>query len=507
MSVYFKNIPANLRAPFFYAEFQAAGTPYQNNARLLLIGQMTTSGGNAGVATANQAYLMKDGTEETLFGKGSMLAEMYKVARDNAPVQEIWCAGLADLAGGVKAAGTITVASAPPATAGLMGIWIAGIRLRVSVVTSDTNATIATKIAAAINAVTALPVTAVVNGGNTAQVDVTAKHKGEAGNTILMDLGLVTEEGNLGAKHLTLVQLTGGSGDPDVSLVLDNLSDEEFDWIAGPYVSTASMTKFEDFLNDTSGRWSYAKQLYGHYLTSMAGSVGTLSSFGNARNSQHCSVLAANKFRTPSHINAAALGAVVARDLQAPPLLSSPLQTVELRGVKGPLAVSDRLNLADQQTLLYDGLSTYTVDRAGKVRLSRVVTMYQSNDWGDLDATYLDIETMAQSMYGIRFIRQACTNQHGRKGLVDDNPGRVANLVTPNDIKATIIHAYQDLVALGVFENPDIFARDLIVERDLTDANRVNASMPLDHVNQLRILAVAAVNYMQRSAPRSALAA
>lgn len=145
--------------------------------------------------------------------------------------------------------------------------------------------------------------------------------------------------------------------------------------------------------------------------------------------------------------------------------------------------------------------------RDGSVRIERLITTYQTNAWGDADATYLDVNTMAQSMYGIRYIRQKLTNHHGRKALADANPGRNPGIVTAADIRVSIIHAYEDLVALGVFENPELFARDVVVERDLIDANRINCSLPLDHVNQLRILAAAAVNYMQRREPRDALAA
>jgi len=108
-------------------------------------------------------------------------------------------------------------------------------------------------------------------------------------------------------------------------------------------------------------------------------------------------------------------------------------------------------------------------------------------------------------MYGIRYLRQKVTNAHGRQALADSNPGRLPHITTPTDIRNTLIHGYADLVALGVFEGLDLFARDVVVERDPVDPNRVNASLPLDHVNQLRVLAAAAVNYMQRREPADTL--
>lgn len=502
----FLNIPANIRAPLFYAEFRSGGTPYQSIARALIIGQMFTSGGNAGEATAGQAYLMSDGAEDTLFGPGSMLAQMYKMARDQAPTQEIWCAGLADAGAGVVATGKITVSAVAPHS-GTLVWYIAGIRCRIAVATTDTVAQVATKIAAEINKYSSIPVSAAVNGSNDDEVDLTAKWKGTTGNTILVDIGLVQEEGTLGKSMLTVTAMASGAGDPDAADVLDNLADEEFDWIVCPYADTDNLNALRDFLSDVAGRWSPTSQLYGHAITAKADTLGGLSSLGNGRNDQHVSIVACNKFRSPPYMVAAAIGAWTARDLQSPPLLSAPLQTVVLRGIKGPLAISDRLNRTDRNTLLYDGISSLEFRRDGQVMISRLISTYQVNDWGDPDATYLDVNTLAQSMYGIRYIRQTVTNQHGRKALARANPGNVDIIATPDDIRNTIVHAYQDLTALGVFEDAGLFAQDLLVEIDAIDPNRVNVMMPLDHVNQLRIIAVAAVNYLQRSAPRAALAA
>lgn len=501
--VLFNNIPGNIRSPFFYAEFQPGGTPYQSNARLLLVGQKLSTG----VATANQPVLVTDGAIDALFGLGSMLSAMCKTARRNAPVQEIWALPLDDDAAGVKASGTITVAGAPVSQAGSLSFYVAGERLRIAISTTDTNATIATAIAAAVNANVQLPVTATAAA---AVVTLTARHKGAQGNTVEIDLGYITDEGQLGKQLLTIVAMSGGTADPDLSAAFANLGTEEFDWIAGPYGDAAALGDASDLLNDVSGRWAWSRQLYGHYIGTNGGTVSALSTLGNTRNDQHASIFPVRKFRSPAWDVAAAVGAISAQHLQGPGSsaeLSRPLQSLELAGIKGPLLISDRLNLTEKNTLLYDGVSTYYVHRDGSVRIERLVTTYQSNAWGDADATYLDVNTMAQSMYGIRYIRQKLTNHHGRKALADSNPGRNPGIVTAADIKVSIVHAYEDLVALGVFEGPELFARDIVVERDLIDANRVNVSMPLDHVNQLRILAAAAVNYMQRREPRDALAA
>lgn len=493
MPVLFNNIPHNIRVPLFYAEFNAGGTPYQAIARLLLVGQMLATG----TATAETPVLMRDGQEDGFFGLNSMLAQMYKTARENAPFQEIWCLPLADDVAGVAAAGSITFAGAPVSAAGTLTIYIAGKRVRIPVLTADTDTTLCAKLVAEITATEGLPVTAAVNGVDDTKADITARHKGALGNKIKIDIDLIGDESTLAADLLTIVQPTGGSGDPEMEDALANLGDDEFDWIAGPYTDATNLGYIDDLLNDESGRWSPIQQLYGHYLTAMDDTLANLSTKGNGLNNQHVSLMGYFNSPTPPWIWAAAIGGQTAKHLQAAPELSRPLQTLDLRNVIAPRIV-DRFNIQERQVLYYDGIASYHVERDGTVSIDRLVTTYQFNEWGSPDATWLDVETLAQAMYGIRYIKQKVTNTHARQALVDSNPFGLQGLVTADDVRDTLVHGYAELTRLGVFENVDLFERDVIVERPIDDANRLDVYMPLDHVNQLRILAVNATSYMQR---------
>ena len=42
------------------------------------------------------------------------------------------------------------------------------------------------------------------------------------------------------------------------------MADEPFDYIGLPFNDTASVNTLVTEMNDTSGRWSHARQLYGH---------------------------------------------------------------------------------------------------------------------------------------------------------------------------------------------------------------------------------------------------
>lgn len=496
MSVLFNYVPHNIRVPLWYAELNAGGTPYQAIQRLLLIGQKLS----AGTATANVPILMRDGQEDGFFGLNSMLAEMYKTARKAAPFQEIWCMPIADDGAGVAASGTITVGGSAPSNPGTMTVYIAGKRVRIAVLTSDGDDDIAAKLVAEINATAGIPVTAAVNGSTAEQVDLTAKHKGALGNEIKIHTDLVGDENATMAAKLTIVQLSSGSGDPDVTSLLDGLGDEDFDWIAAPYSDTTNLGAFADLLNDASGRWSPIKQIYGHYITMKAANLAGLSSAGNARNNSHETIMGCYGSPTPPWIWAASVGGVTASHLQAPPELSRPLQTLDLPDVIAP-KIADRFNTQERQVLYYDGIASYHVERDGTVSIDRLITTYQVNEWGSPDATWLDVNTIAQAVYGIRYLKQKVTNAHGRQALADANPAGLQGVTTADDVRSTIIHGYAELVFLGVFENLDLFDRDLIVERPIDDPNRLDCYLPLDHVNQLRIVAVNATSYLQRRSP------
>jgi len=490
MPVQFNAIPdgGTLRVPLFYAELNAAQTPYQSISRLGLIGQMLATGS----ATPN-VPVQVTGNEDALFGQGSMLAAMCKIARRNAPFQEIWALPVADDDAGTAAAGSIKVESGPPQS-GTLTVYIAGRRVRIGVTTADNATAVATRLAGAINANADLPVTATVNSDT---VTVTARHKGVQGNFIRIETDYYGDEGPLAAEMLTITPMANGSGDPKIDDVLAAMGDDEFDWLAGPYTDATNLGYIDALLNGVSGRWSPYHQLYGHYITAKEDTQANLSSFGNGLNSPWTSVMGYYQSPTPPWEWAAALAAVCAAHLSSAPELSRPLHTLELLGVLPPKNRMARFDRQQRNSLLFDGISTYYVDSAGQVRIERVITTYQKNVWGDPDASWLDIETRAQAVYAIRYLRAKVTGTWGRAALRDDNPFGVMGVATPADIRDTIVHGYRELSALNVVENEDLFEQLLVVERNAIDANRVDVYLPADHVNQLRIIAVNATSFLQ----------
>lgn len=483
MAVSFSNIPSNIRVPLFYAELDnsMAGT-YQQTYRALLVGHSLTG------TDANLPKLVtSEGAMLALAGEGSMLAAMYRAYRKNDTFTEVWALPITEDAAGVAATGTITVAGSALAT-GVLSIYIAGKLASVNVSTGDTAAAIAAEIVTVINADNSLPVTASVSAE---KVTLTANWKGLTGNDIDLKLNYLGETGGEQTPtgvSLTFGAMSGGLLSPSIEDALANLGDDEFDYIALGFSDTKSLNVFQEFMNETAGRWAWNQQIYGHGFTAVRATVAEAQTLGSTRNDQHMSIMAYYGSPTSPWDVAAILTAQAAKSLSNDP--ARPLQTLPLTGMLAP-DISDRFTLTERNTLLWNGISTFTVV-SGQCQIERVITTYQKNAYGVVDNSYLDVMTLFTNAYIIRYIRQRITQKYGRHKLANDGTrfGSGQAIVTPGVLRAELVAAYTALETAGLVENITEFEENLIVERNADDPNRVDVVFPPDIVNPFTVFAM-----------------
>lgn len=487
MTVSFNTIPQALRVPLFYAEIDPsqANTGEGPNQRTLIIGQKTA----AGIAVADTPILSQGVADAILQGGvGSMLALMLDKYRQNDVVGEVWLLPLTDNAGGAFAAGSVSFTSAATAN-GSYNLNIGDQLISIAVTSVMTLSNLATALAAAINANTNLPVTASPAVG---VVTITAKNKGLAEN----DIPLVQNAGGAAAGQslptglaTTIVAMTGGTLNPVLTTALANLGDSAFDFIIIPYFDTTSLDAMKTFMNDTSGRWSYAKQIYGHVFTAMKGDLSACQTLGLARNDQHMTILGENSALTPHWLWAPAYVGAAAVALKADP--ARPMQTLIVNGVTAP-SVINRFDLTSRNTLLFSGISTFSTQDDGTVRLENLITTYQKNAFNQPDNSYLEIETMFQLMFLLRDLAADITSKFPRAKLAASNarlaPG--TGVVTPAIIRAEMIAHYRELEYQGQAQDADAFAEGLVVQQNPTNHNRVDVIWDGTIMNQLRIFAV-----------------
>lgn len=496
MTIPFTNIPSNLRTPLFFAEFDnSQANTATTTQRTLIIGQMLDSS----TLPADVPVLVSSvATVAGQCGAGSMLHGQMAAYLANDTAGEIYILPLRDATAMVAATGKITVTTQASAT-GVISLYIAGIRVQVAVVATDEVAAIATALTAAINTTASLPVTAAAVD---AVITLTAKNKGAHGNTLdlrLNYLGSAGGETTPDSLVLTFTPMAGGAGAPELDDALANLQDRTFDFIINPYTDTASLNKIKEFLSDSTGRWSYAEQLYGHSFAAQSGTYGQLTAAGELRNDQHASLLGVNGSPTPSYIWSAAYVGAIAQSLRNDP--GRPLQTLAISGVLAP-PLASRFTLTERNNLLHSGISTVTVTDDGTVQVENIITTYQKNKYGAEDDSYLQIETLFLLMFVTRFLRTQVTSKFARMKLAANGtrfaPGSA--IITPNVIRAELIAQYQTLEFNGYVQDAKGFAKGLIVEKNASNPNRVDVLWTGVLINQLRIFAVLNQFRLQASA-------
>lgn len=472
-------IPTNIRVPFMAVEIDPSRA-FQGPALLeyqaIIMGQKLSSGSKEELGV----YLVSSADQAAeFFGNGSQLHRMAIAWFANNKTTPVYMAPIDDNGAGVAASGTYTITGTATVDGTFFGT-IAGKLITSAISSGDTADDVGASLAVAINNSVELPVTAANVSG---VVTLTAKNKGESGNEI--DLRLNFNDGEVLPSGLSVVTVAMGSGstNPDVQEILDVLGDEWYNIWIGPWTDTVNLGKLETELTD---RFGPTRMLDALYICSKRGSLGTLSAFGNARNNPHVCCIASEKYPSESLQVAAAAAGRIAAEGSADP--ARPFQTLQLSGIVGP-SVTERFSFAENNTLLFDGISTIAVDSGGVVRVQRAITMYQKNVSGAPDIAYLDVNTMLTLMYLRYDFRVSILTKYPRSKLADDGVNVQAGMsvITPKVGKAEAIAKFRQWEFLGLTENIDQFKNDLKCQRSTVDPNRLEWLLPPDLVNQFRV--------------------
>lgn len=488
MAISFDTVPSALRVPLFYAEMNnSMANSGSSTLRGLLITQVNDDADHESIGKL--VLVSRTELAAKIGGSGSVLHGMHKGYRKNDTFGELWCLPV-KLLQGAAAVGKITITGAATAT-GVLSLYVAGERLQVAVVNGDSAAAVAAAVVAVINAKPGMYVTAAA-AAEPGVVTLTAKFKGLLGNDIQLHinrLGTAGGESTPAGIGVALTPLAGGAGSPELPEALAAVGDEAFEFIGCAFTDIASLNALRDWMNDTTGRWAWNQQIYGHVYAARRGTLGEQVAFGSVRNDQH-TTLHAFELGVPQPAWEVS-GAWLARTavfIGADP--ARPTQTGVLTGID-TAPVGERFMLDERQSLLTSGMATSYVE-GGVYRIERAITTYQKNSFGAEDDSYLDSETLHTSAFVLRYLKSRITSKYPRHKLANDGtkygPGQA--IVTPVVIRGELIAAYSELEKLGIVENLELFKKYLIVERNALNPNRLDVLFPPDYVNQLRVFAV-----------------
>lgn len=485
MTISFLGVPGQAREPFVYVEFdpsKAVSGAAIMTYRVLVVGNRLPTGTvNALVPTR----ITRSGQAALYFGAGSMLAQMLERFLANNDFVEIWAVALDDLAEGVAAAGAVKFVGSPTA-AGVTYFYGGGRRLQLAAGVGATAAQLATAAAAAINAAADMPFTAAVDGVDTAKVNLTARHKGEFGNSIDLRINYYDGETLPAGLDVQLTAFAGGAGNPDILPVFALLGDEQYQVIAHPYGDAANLTALEAEMAD---RFGPLRQIDGLAFLGTSGTLSARITLGGSRNSPHGSIMGSYRSPSPPWEWAAATAAQVAKRAQIDP--ARPYRGLPLIGIMPP-AKEDRDTLQERDLLVHNGISTYTVDDGGVVRISLPITTYKTNQVGAADTSYLHVRTMLNLCYLRWDWRNLVLRKYPDYKLAQDGTlyGAGQAVVTPKVMKAESFTWFRRMENLGLVEGFEQFKADSICEIDATNPNRLNMYMPPNLINGLDVVAV-----------------
>lgn len=486
MTISFNSISPTLRVPFVGVEFDASRAqqgPSILAYRGLLIGQKIA----AGTAVADTLVRVTSADQVlTYAGRGSMLHRQAIAWFASNTSTELWIGVLADDGAGVAATGTIVFTAAATAT-GTIAFYLGGERITVAVTALDATTALATNTAAAINANLDIPVTAGVVGST---VTLTFRHKGLVGNTYDVRHSYRDGEALPAGVAMTITAMGGvvaGTTAPALTTLIAAMADLWFQVWSHPYTDATNLAAIEAEL---VSRFGPMRSMDGIAITSMSGTFGAHTTLGGARNSPHSVIVAqpGNVPLTPPMEFAAEVAALVAYHGAADP--ARPFQTLALTRALPP-AETAQWSLDERNLFLFDGIATTKSAAGGVVQLERIITTYQTSPAGADDIAYLDATTLLTLMYLRYSLRARFQLRYPRHKLANDGTkfGSGQAVVTPKLAKGECLTWFREMEELGLLEGFDQFKRDLVVERNVSNPNRLDMLLPPDLINGLQIVA------------------
>jgi len=499
MAISFNNISPDVRTPGAYIEIdnsRALKGLVQNPHKALIIGQKRSTGT---VPFDTLVAISRDNLADGYFGSGSILARMCNKFKENNPNTELYALAIGSGIAGVAASMTIDFSNAMYSAAGCSGtgtyyLMINGEEIQYTIESGQSGSGITAGIALLINSNSALPVHATQNNAvGVSALHISAVCSGTLGNYIDIRTNYYTGQSTTTiifsrvSTITSMASMAGGSIDPDLGDTWAVIGGEQFHYVIQPYIDTANLTEIETELED---RFLPLEDLQGHGITAVRAKYASCTALGNTRNSPHNTIVGVYDAPNGPEEWAAAWGAVAAWNLNNDP--ARPLHYLKLKGILPP-PIENRFTREERDYLLYDGIATYVVDSGGNVLIERSITTYQKTALGTPDPSYLDIQTLAtlgeiRYQYKVRMISRFIIP---RFKLADDTfpvqPG--SKVATPRTVRQETIALFTLLRDKGLIENLDEFIDNLIVERNMSDRNRIDVLLSPDLINQFRVLA------------------
>ncbi len=444
------------------------------------------------LAEGDVVEITRDDDAIPLLGLGSIGLAQVKAFKKTNKTSPLFITALGDAVGAVKATGTFTFAGAITADI-VLRFKLNKTQIRATLLSGDNVSDMATKLANAINLDTTLPITA---GAAAGVVTITSRHGGEVGNEI--DLRVDTKAQAVpNGLTITIADMSGGTGNPDLTTALDAVTNEWFTQMQQPWNDPTNMAAFAAELDS---RYTAMSKLDAHGFVGKRGTFGELSTWGDLVNSPFLSLFGLNNSPTaPWELAASSCGLATFHLTNDP---ARQLKSLVVLGVQAPDTV-DQFTETENDLLLRKGISTFDHLPDGSTVISRVITSYNLSTLSTLDRAWMDIMTPA-TMSRIRYDWAAYVSLlYPRAKLVDDedNASLVSNndenedgdpgnsVVTPRRMHGSWAARCALYGERAWIEDVRTTVKQSIFERDDSDKNRLNSRQQVRIVGNLMVLA------------------
>ncbi|QCE34143.1 phage tail protein [Acetobacteraceae bacterium] len=482
--------PANRVPGFFFALDNSRANTATATRRVLLIGQsiQKEKAQSSGFPQSVLATSISDAA--SAYGQGSQIVRMLQAYRAIDPQGEAWILAVPDASGAQAATGTIKI-QGTASNAGTLPIYIGDSVVPVGVSLNDTASVIANNLLAAIGQNKNLPVSASVDAASqdgSVTVHFTALNSGLCGNDIALNvalLGTANGESIPNGIEITISKMSGGTQNPILDNVLIGAGSRTYDLIGQPWTDETSLSAFEQWLNNISGRWMPQKQLYGQVITAVAGTFGQVLALP-IKNDPHMSIMPISDSPTDPIKWIGYLVAQASVSMKENPAL--PIKDLVIPALPpSSLGVFD--DLTEKNQLLYSGLSTFKVGDDGSVLIERIITNYTKNADGSPDNSYLDIERLLTAQVCLQDLRDYLSSLFSRVILLQNGSKIPVGVpaTTPDIIKSYIVARYSYQCDQCWAQNLEDFEDGLVVE--YAGEGVVRTELPYQFADQLWVIA------------------
>lgn len=462
-NISFDNIPASIRKPGFYFEFNlklANRLLPANDQKIVLIAPMLVTGSAAPLTVLD---VFSSDEAAAYFGEGSLAHLMTIAAIKSYAYLSLQIIGIEDAAAGIAATGKLTL-TGPASTAGVFSLYVGDTRIDVAVSAADTAATVADDMVQAIANQPGLPVTASAEAG---VITLTSKHKGAVGNDIIL-----RAQSSASGITATVAAMSGGEVDADITPALTVLFAAGHNIVVAPYATQTALTALRTHLDSVSAPLEQRGALG---VAGWRGTLSTATTLAGQLNSGRITLGWHNgSVKLPAEIASAYAARIASEEDPARPLNTLSLTPLDVT------ALSSQTGRQEQEAALKNGVTPFEIGAGDVVQIVRAVSTYTTNAAGVEDVSLLDITTIRT----LDYVRKAC-----RERIALRFPRDKLSSKTPPRVRSELLDVLYKLEELEIVEEVDANKDALIVERDSQNVNRLNAAIPTDVVNGLHVFA------------------